>query len=284
MSAKDDADAAYRAELLDDLTVAAGRLGVRVAGDPVFGWRDRTVGAPVATGEGRRWLRLVREMVEWTDNEFWTGNADAAVLPAAVRRPSVVRVEEWDDGPRRFRAELMTLVDAVRCSPTPELRTVPSVDARWWASLRASLEALARTPTSRTAMTGEGVSRNLLVFFGIDVDPSLIEWSAAHGDLQWTNLTTPECWLLDWETWGQAPAGLDAATLYCHSLLVPDVESTVHETFADLLDTPAGQIAQLVAASRVLRGVDGGDYPDLAVPLHRHARRIIAGIDIGVLR
>jgi len=47
-------------------------------------------------------------------------------------------------------------------------------------------------------------------------------WTAAHADLHWANVLAPDCALVDWEGWGLAPAGYDAATLYVHSLLAPD--------------------------------------------------------------
>ncbi|MGH3885275.1 MAG: hypothetical protein ACRDSZ_01695 [Pseudonocardiaceae bacterium] len=67
--------------------------------------------------------------------------------------------------------------------------------------------------------------------------PTVTTWSTAHGDLQWANLTAPAPYLLDWEGWGIAPAGYDAATLYCYSLLAPNTARRVYETFTDILDT-----------------------------------------------
>ncbi|MDG4795109.1 hypothetical protein [Micromonospora sp. WMMD1082] len=40
-------------------------------------------------------------------------------------------------------------------------------------------------------------------------------------------LTTPGCWITDWEGWGLAPAGFDAASLYLHSLAVCQVAALV---------------------------------------------------------
>lgn len=49
----------------------------------------------------------------------------------------------------------------------------------------------------------------------------------------------------------------------------------MHDLFAETLDTPAGRLAQLHVLARLLRRIDGGDYPDLAEPLHRHAINIL---------
>ncbi|MFI5800717.1 hypothetical protein [Streptomyces sp. NPDC051677] len=48
--------------------------------------------------------------------------------------------------------------------------------------------------------------------------PAVSCWTTAHADVHWANLTSP-LRLLDWEAWGRAPEGFDAATLYAYSLL-----------------------------------------------------------------
>lgn len=87
-------------------------------------------------------------------------------------------------------------------------------------------------------------------------------------------ITGPECYLLDWEGWGMAPAGYDAATLYCHSLLVPGVAARVRAEFAEELDTPDGVRAQLLVVARMLGRSGQGDYPELVLPLHRLANEL----------
>lgn len=46
-----------------------------------------------------------------------------------------------------------------------------------------------------------------------------VRWATAHADLHWGNLRGPTLHILDWESWRSAPAGYDAATLHCNSLL-----------------------------------------------------------------
>ncbi|MGH8896374.1 MAG: AAA family ATPase [Egibacteraceae bacterium] len=182
---------------------------------------------------------------------------------------------EWDDGDRRLKAELMAFVPALACSPTLALRASLKLPDRWWESLRRSLDALAAWPTERIGFSQELVTQRLLSFFGGKVDPTVGAWTTAHADLHWANLTAPDCHLLDWEGWGAAPAGYDAALLYCTSLLQPGIAHRVHEVFADLLDSPDGVRAQLCAAATLLLRVAYGHHLDLAEPLHRHASRLL---------
>lgn len=269
------ADEAHRAWLTEALTNAATEAGVSLVGDPVFGWRDRTVGSRVRAADGEYWLRVVSEQQAWTDGDFWTGNVDASVI-SGVAKPMVLRHRDWEDGTRCLRAELMTLLPGRVCSPTPELRRPVDLSSEWWRALHTSLHALARVDTSRRRTRQQDVTRRLLVFFGDRVDDQHVtQWVPAHTDLHWANLLKPDCVILDWEGWGLAPAGYDAATLLVHSLLVPEMADRVHDEFSHQLDGRDGLLAQLYAVGRMLLRINTGDYPDLAVPLHRHAERVI---------
>jgi hypothetical protein len=90
----------------------------------------------------------------------------------------------------------------------------------------------------------------------------------------------PRFGLLDWELWGRGPAGTDAATLHCYSLL-PATAKKINAMFADALNSPTGRVAQLYVIARMLRRVDDGDYyPDLAEALTRHAHGLLASTPI----
>ncbi|MGH4018517.1 MAG: hypothetical protein ACRDT0_04585 [Pseudonocardiaceae bacterium] len=66
--------------------------------------------------------------------------------------------------------------------------------------------------------------------------------------------------------------------LYCASIRCPDVLDQVRGTFADLLDSPSGRVAQLAAILKLLCLVEDGEHLDIAAPLHRHARTLIANL------
>jgi hypothetical protein len=270
----DRANARFRKWMCGLLAQAAEQFSLTLVGDPTFGWRDRSIGVRVRGVEGERWLRVVTSHSMWANGEFWTGNLDASTI-LGVPKPRVLQVHEWTEESRSIRAELMTLVPSHVCSPTQELRDELDLPDEWWDGVRHTLDVLAAHHTERVAATQEGITRRLLAFFGEEIDPTITAWCTAHGDLQWANLTAPELYLLDWEGWGVAPAGYDAATLYCYSLLAPRTARRVYETFADVLETPNGIRAQLHVIGRLLLRVNGGDYPDLANPLHRHARRLL---------
>lgn len=75
-----------------------------------------------------------------------------------------------------------------------------------------------------------------------------------------------------------APSGYDPAVLYCANILRPDVINDVHATFTDLLDSPSGRVTQLAAIPKLLCLVEDGEHLDIAAPLHRHARTLIADL------
>jgi hypothetical protein len=212
----------------------------------------------------------------WAEGNYWTGNQDAAAI-SGVPKPTVLDLYEWgEEGYFRNRAEVMTLVHDQPCSETQELREDLTLPAQWWRGLRDALDALSQHQTGRAITSQETVSRRLLAFFGDQVDPTVDRWVTAHGDLNWSNLTAPNLNLLDWESFGVAPAGYDAATLYVLSLRVPDTAASVHETFADVLDSPDGVRSQLHVIGRFLKRVELGEFADMAGAWHQHARSLLS--------
>jgi len=277
-----DSNGEWTSWLGELLGTAAASLRVELVGEPVPGLQGRTVGTRVRSGQTERWLRVVTEPPGWGFGPMWTGNDEANQI-TGVPHPRVHEVTEWDDSPtgRRVRAELMSLAPGPAVAADMVLRDTVTLDEPWWRQLRASLGALATQPTERECLGPELLARRLLANFGVTVDPHTLVWSTAHGDLHWANLTNPGCWLLDWEAWGSAPAGYDAALLHAASLLQPETAHRVRQTFAEMLDGPGGAIAQLAAAAKMLRLAEQGHHLDLAVPLHRHVRDLLAAEGLG---
>lgn len=254
---------------------AADEFDLDPVGTPIMGWNDRSICSATTARNGvRRWLRVVTEHLSWAGGDWWTGNADAAEI-SRVAKPQVIDVRDWTDDGRAVRAEAMTYLVGHPCSPTPEVRDRLTLTSEWWTELSRSLDHLATFPTERQAVDQDRVSTRLQVFFGDQIDTRVRRWTTAHADLHWANLMTPEFAIVDWELWGRAPYGYDAATLYCYSLLTPDIAATVHRTFGDILDSPDGVLAQLLVITRLLLRAEQGDHPDLVIPLHHHARRLL---------
>lgn len=269
----EDPDAIWRDWMRGMLSAAADRFGLIVTGSPVWGWRDRSAGARTAGAAGPRWLRVVTDDVRWAHGDWWTGNSDANTI-TGVTKPTVLGTAEWEEGPRRVRAEVMTLVPGHPCSPADILTRELRLPRQWWPELRRSLHVLAATPTSRECVSAAMLADRLRSRFGIDVSSRAVRWETVHGDLHWANLHQPQLAMVDWEWWGRGPTGLDAATLYCYSFLAPATAQRVHDTFGDILSTPQGAIAQLYVCARLLARAERGDNPELAPKLHSHAERI----------
>jgi len=85
-----------------------------------------------------------------------------------------------------------------------------------------------------------------------DIDTTITEWATAHADLAWPNLTAPTCYLLDWEDWGVAPRGFDAATLRSESLAVPTLADRAYQERRTDLDSRSGQLAQLYHCAKLV--------------------------------
>lgn len=270
-----DGDAVFRNFQRHNLGRAAEHFGLTITGPPSFGWRLRSIRAPMVGPLGECWLRVVSEEPQWAQGYAWTGNVDANAI-GYIAKPRVLDVFEWPERDWRIqRAEVMTKVAGEPCSPTDVLRASLDVPAAWWSDLRRSLDALAVISTDRTHADQARVTDRVRRRIGNTVDTTATQWATAHGDLHWSNVMRPRFGVLDWELWGTAPAGTDAATLMCYSLLMPEITQRVHAMFGDVLDTATGRVAQLYVVACLLRRVDGGDHPDLAEPLARHADSLL---------
>jgi hypothetical protein len=95
-----------------------------------------------------------------------------------------------------------------------------------------------------------------------------------RGSLGWANLTGPTLWILDWEDFGSAPRGLDAATLWAGSLAVPEVADKVLESRRRDLDSRTGQIMMLFKCAELLSWAD--EREPLYAPTRREAERLRA--------
>lgn len=253
---------------------AADQFNVRPASEAVHTSRYHSVGARVYTGEKDAWLRVVYDDPEWGVGDYLEGNVSANEIQG-LPKPVVMRWKEWEDNGRRLRGELSTFVPGSTLSSSMVLNTELELSDRWLTRLSTALSALAAHPLPHRGLDADYVNHGLMAFFGITVDFEKIPWTTAHCDLHWANVTAPDLYILDWETWGRAPAGYAAATLYCASLRCPETAKRIHDALAYVLDTASGRIATLAATVRLLRFIDCGDYLALARPLRDHAHDVI---------
>lgn len=74
-------------------------------------------------------------------------------------------------------------------------------------------------------------------------------------------MTAPEFCLFDWEDWGMAPCGLDAASLCGASLAVPDLAERVRLERLDDFESPDAKLMTLFVCARILGPYSHPDDP-----------------------
>ncbi|MEU5222147.1 phosphotransferase [Streptomyces toyocaensis] len=211
--------------------------------------------------------------------KLWTGPEDAEQLvPRQVPRPRLHLVRQWTEGENAYKAELYDRAVGETVSPTPApVTAVPSLTAAWWSDLRTALACLSPVHTDRTAVRQAYLDRAMpkyLAFLDGPVPTMPRAWSTAHGDLHWANLTGPELGILDWEGWGIAPAGYDAALLHAYSIGVPETAERVRQELSILLDSEDGRFAELVVITELLQSVERGDNVELVPALRQRAKEV----------
>ncbi|MCG6496910.1 hypothetical protein [Kitasatospora sp. A2-31] len=265
-------------------TKAAGFLGLVCTGPQVFGTSGTTVGCRAENV----WLRVSRSSRLRVPRPTGQGALGAEQLvPASVPRPRLHDTLDWTEAGWFYQADVFDLVGSA-VSSTPDLRDDPGLDDGWWTGLRNALAAIAEAPGTKITLRQAWVDEAVPKYLGIPA-PVEVERTTGHGDLQWANLTARPLNILDWERWGLVPVGYDPAVLWVSSLLVPTVADRIRQEFADILDTPAGRVGQLIAIAEMLQAVDRGYYPELAPLLADRARELTGvippqGTDAGLVR
>lgn len=239
--------------------------------------KRRTIGARSSRGT---WVRIEAKAAEQIARQGWAGVEASAVL-TGIAKPEWYLGISWPDPahPVMWRADETELVTAAPIKPGGTLAVDPGLPDSWWATLRASLAALAGQTTTRVAkLHAATVSQDhigALVDQVADgrVDSTVTEWTSAHADLNWANLTGPDCWVLDWEDWGMAPRGLDAANLLLASLAVPPLAERMRREFAADLASRSGQVVTLALCAYLIGAPDFAGV--LLAPAREEARRLL---------
>jgi hypothetical protein len=268
----------WQAGLLEE---SASRLGaVLDLGGRVH--RYGFVGSPVTFCGQRAWLRVSPFLEHEMSRKAWRGTAEAAVI-SGVSKPALLHRIEWRaDGPEPVpvSAEVLTLVTDPVASRERFLQTAPDLPPEWFRDLAASLAALRAYPTERRfpVHSPEEYGYLLSATYRRPVPATCVpESGTEHIDLNWENITAPRFCVLDMEHWCTAVAGYGAAYLYLTALEVPAVAARVYEALADVLDTPSGRYAQLVAAALIIRNLTRLPDPGgLAARLHDHTDTLLA--------
>jgi hypothetical protein len=165
------------------------------------------------------WLRLVSAPADKASGKLWDGARDAqdAFGDLDGHRPALLAVHDTVDDGIAHRAKLSARVDQPVLSDDPILQHTLQLPDSWWANLAGTLEKVAAIDTDRIAVRQQYTDRAIPQFVGMPA-PAVTCWSTAPSDVHWANLTASPLQLLDWEGWGRAPEGFDAAVLYAYTI------------------------------------------------------------------
>ncbi|MCC9703937.1 hypothetical protein E4N62_00820 [Streptomyces sp. MNU76] len=245
--------------------------------------KRRSVGART---DRDTWVRIERRLLDKIPDQGWNGTECAARLEG-IAQPEWHGCVVWRDvnGPVMWRADETALLPGAPVG-TAVLSVVPELSDQWWETLNASLGALAAQDTRRIAtpdtatITQASVTESIHGVFPSDFDTTVERWVPAHADLNWANMTAPTFSLFDWEDWGNAPLGLDSASLWASSLAVPALADRVrHERRSDF-ESRDGKVMTLFACSKILGPYAHPGDPRLE-PARRTADQIIKEIQAG---
>lgn len=198
------------------------------------------------------WVRIERRHQDRIKSAAWIG-LEAASTIRRVPKPAWHQSATWADPDREqvWRADELEFIASPSVKAAGGLDTASSLPDAWWQDLRDALAALAEHETERVGMSQAHLTKRISQVFP-DVDTTVDEWRTAHTDMQWSNLTL-DGHILDWEDWGSAPRGHDAATLWQASLPDPALTARVEREFATDLQTRSGKLSLLLRCANASR-------------------------------
>jgi hypothetical protein len=261
----------------DHLGEGCRRLGVEPVGELHFGYSRRSIGTVALARDGSRsWVKLSALRGRAT---HWLRDGELSVEECeGVPRPTLLASRQWSDGNMHYAAIQWTLAASPAVEPTHWAGANASeVGDAWIARLKGALASLAKIETKRSRYQPQRIERMIRDCFGSRAPCVADEWCVAHGDLQWSNLTAPSLSLLDWECWGHAPRGYDAAYLIASSCADPDLVRRLERAFADDLETESGRVARLTALANLIGLIKAGWLdPRYRRPIKAMARKVLS--------
>ena len=228
------------------------------------------------------WVRIERRGFERIGPQGWNGTEAAAVLQG-VAMPEWYRGVAWREPgePVMWRADELELIASPSVGNGALVLEDPDLPDTWWEALNASMDALVEQQTPRIAtpdtvtITHEVVTQALAEVFPHLADTRIERWTSAHADLTWANVMGPEFSIIDWEDWGMAPRGLDAATLWGNALAVPALADRVHHERSADLESRDGKLMSLFFLSKIV-GPHAYEGDPLLAPARTEAERLVA--------
>lgn len=236
--------------------------------------KRRTIGAPSNQGT---WVRVECRGDDRDTGQGW--GLEAARVARGVPAPRWFAGASWFDKRRRvlWRADEIEHVDEQAIGRAENAADLPE---SWWDDLASAMDSVSRSRTTRRAtpdcepITHERVVGAIAKVFpglsGVELD----EWSPAHADLGWPNLTAPKLWILDWEDYGLAPRGLDPAVLWAGSLTAPALAAQILDRRRADLESRSGRVMRLFKCAELLAWAD--EREPLYRPMRMEAEKLLA--------
>ncbi|MCX4751171.1 hypothetical protein OG455_37670 [Kitasatospora sp. NBC_01287] len=232
------------------------------------------------------WVRIERRRLDRIDGQGWNGTECAQALTGIAKPIWCAGMAWWDESHAAvWRADETSLLPGKPVGSSV-VAADPELPDSWWQALNSSLDALAGQRTTRVAtpdtvtITQAVVTEAILAAFPGAIETAVTQWVPAHADLNWANVTGPRFCLFDWEDWGNAPRGLDSASLWASSLAVPALADRVRRERRHELESRDGKLMTLFVCSKII-GPDAHPEDPRVEPARREAARIVEELQAG---
>jgi hypothetical protein len=255
---------------------ACRQIEAKAEGEIHSGIKRTGIGIKLTQADGSpAWLKIT---AKGGKTEHWHRRGEQlAQTIDGVPKPKILRELEWNHAGADLHAFVYSFIPSPSVQPTPWLSApMPAISDAWISDLALSLKRIGEQPLVRWLRHPGPIARTIGERFGRRAPYDVDEWRMAHGDLHWSNVTAPALSLIDWEFYGAAPRGYDAAMLLMLASNEPELHGRLEVAFAEDLNTRSGLIARLhTIASRLKRMEEGKSDPRHYRRMEREAERLL---------
>lgn len=218
-----------------------------------FGWHQKSIGFKVVSNTNETlWVRISIHKTA-AEADLRIGRLRSANTLQSIQKPDYKAALVTQKGGQVWSTVYMDYIDQPVISEQTYIEGSSHVlDAEYFVALKSQLSLLGRHVSPYIAFRQDLIDRRIKERCPQELNTQITDWNTVHGDLHWANLTKSGT-ILDWESWGTGPAGIDIAFLYAFSLRNSKVSKTISDVFSDLFSTPQFQLCLLFVCSELIR-------------------------------
>jgi hypothetical protein len=233
-----------------------------------FGWQGKSIGFKCTRKEGDTAWCKISSYKDKESAELCVKKINLLNILKSVDKPLFYETLILKGKEEFWTASIMSYIESKTVSDQQYIsQDAFLIKDELFINLRKQVENLFQQQSEVIAFRQELITRRVQERTNEYINTNITKWGTVHGDFHWLNITTNGT-LLDWDSWGNGPYGIDIAFLYAFSLANDAYRKNIEFYFNDFFEDRDFLICLLFVCSELSRMIDlYNDHPILKGPL-----------------